>query len=140
MSKHNNALSGCVWIRSNFVRKFVQVLSNTDLYYMKRNITMRRYTMAIFTNAYSNISKTVYYIGVMTPWPSWPRFDTYHLSVHCNTPVVFSFPLLIKEREKVLRNCSKLNHVQKAGKKHLFPQEKKIIFVFIRHKTNLSTA
>lgn len=94
------------------------------------NITMRRYNKAIFTNAYKSFYRSslifrFIYTGVMTPWPSWPRFDTYHLSVHCNTAFVSSFPLFIKEREKVLRNCSKLNHVQKAEKKHLFPQEEK---------------
>lgn len=94
------------------------------------NITMRRYNKAIFTNAYKSFYRSslifrFIYTGVMTPWPSWPRFDTYHLSVHCNTAFVSSFPLFIKEREKVLRNCSKLNHVQKAEKNICFHKKKK---------------
>lgn len=121
----------------------VYVLSNTDLLWILRcEDTMRQFSPTPIKSFYrSSLIFRFIYTGVMTPWPSWPRFDTYHLSVHCNTAFVSSFPLFIKEREKVLRNCSKLNHVQKAEKNICFhKKKKKIIFVFIRHKSNLSTA
>lgn len=139
MSKHNNALLACVWMRYNLntyyfflarIRKILYRCVRFIKYRFIMNITMRRYNKAIFTNAYKSFYRSslifrFIYTGVMTPWPSWPRFDTYHLSVHCNTAFVSSFPLFIKEREKVLRNCSKLNHVQKAEKNICFHKKKK---------------
>lgn len=105
----------------------VYVLSNTDLLWILRcEDTIRQFSPMPIKSFYrsSRIFRFIY-TGVMTPWPSWPRFDTYHLSVHCNTAFVSSFPLFIKEREKVLRNCSKLNHVQKAEKNICFHKKKK---------------
>lgn len=138
MSKHNNALLACVWMRNNLNTYFFLARIRKILYHCVRfikyrfimNITMRRYNKAIFTNAYKSFYRSslifrFIYTGVMTPWPRLPRFDTYHLSVHCNTAFVSSFPLFIKEREKVLRNCSKLNHVQKAEKNICFHKKKK---------------
>lgn len=139
MSKHNNALLACVWMTNNLntyffflarIRKILYHCVSFIKYRFIMNITMRRYNKAIFTNAYKSFYRSslifrFIYTGVMTPWPSWPRFDTYHLSVHCNTAFVSSFPLFIKEREKVLRNCSKLNHVQKAEKNICFHKKKK---------------
>lgn len=135
MSKHNNALLACVWMTNNLNTYFFFGTDKKDpiplCTFYQIQIYYEYYDAKIQSGNFhqrllkSSLIFRFIYTGVMTPWPSWPRFDTYHLSVHCNTAFVSSFPLFIKEREKVLRNCSKLNHVQKAEKNICFHKKKK---------------